>query len=62
MVGAGRESHLAFQVCRLPSRRGPGVVISTDLALTSGLIAIGTAVHDKLLGLDPSDGAEKLAE
>ena len=40
----------------------PGVVISTDLALTSGLIAIGTAVHDKLLGLDPSDGAEKLAE
>jgi len=40
----------------------PGVVISTDLALTSGLIAIGTAVHDKLLGLDLSDGVEKLAE
>jgi len=36
----------------------PGVVISTDLALTSGLIALGTAVHDKLLGLDLSDGME----
>jgi tRNA acetyltransferase TAN1 len=36
----------------------PGVVISTDLALTSGLIALGTAVHDKLLGLNLSDGME----